>query len=52
MVCLMRIFGPGGASVLFALSITKHVLGGWMVWLVVGSIAVLTFLSGLLIPVS
>ncbi|ORY23550.1 major facilitator superfamily domain-containing protein [Naematelia encephala] len=40
----VRIIGPGGASILFALSINHHILGGYFVWLVFGLVGVNTYL--------
>ena len=48
--CAVRIFGPGGATILFALSVGKHILGGWLIWIVMGILALITAISGLLIP--
>jgi hypothetical protein len=45
----VRILGPGGASVLFAVSIDKHILGGNFVWLVCGLIAIVGVWSGLIL---
>ncbi|CAD6583241.1 MAG: hypothetical protein TREMPRED_003505, partial [Tremellales sp. Tagirdzhanova-0007] len=46
---IVRIIGPGGASILFAVSIDKQILGGSLVWLVLGLVGVIGVFSGLLI---
>lgn len=45
----VRIVGPGGASALYAVSISKHILGGNMIWVVMGLIATLGVISGLML---
>ena len=46
---VVRIFGPGGASMLFAVSTDKHLLGGNLIWLVCEVVAVLGVISGFLL---
>ena len=46
---IVRIIGPGGASILFAVSIDKQILGGSLVWIVLGLVGVIGVFSGLLI---
>lgn len=45
----VRIIGPGGASILYAVSIRKHLLGGNLVWVVFIVVAVIGVVSGTLI---
>ncbi|ORX41255.1 major facilitator superfamily domain-containing protein, partial [Kockovaella imperatae] len=45
----VRIIGPGGSSILYAVSVSKHLLGGNLVWLVLGLTAVLGVVSGIMI---
>jgi hypothetical protein len=45
----VRIVGPGGASVLYAVSVSKHIWGGNLIWVVVGIIAAVGVISGCLI---
>ena len=46
---IVRIIGPGGASILFAVSIDKHLLGGVLIWLVLVLVAILGVVSGLML---
>lgn len=46
---LVRVFGPGGASVLFAISINKQILAGNLVWVVFSTIGVVGVVSGIMI---
>ena len=36
---VVGVIGPGSANSLFALSIERHLVGGYLVWIVFGSIA-------------
>ena len=45
----VRVIGPGGASILYAVSISKHILGGYLIWIVTSATAVLGFISAIII---
>lgn len=44
----VRIIGPGGASILFAVSVDKHIMDGNLIWLVAVIVAVLGVYSGII----
>jgi hypothetical protein len=45
----VRTLGPGGASILFAVSIDKQIWGGNLIWVVCTATAVIGVWSGLVL---
>ena len=48
MSSLVRIIGPGGASILFAVSVDKQIWGGNLIWVVAGFVTLLGVWSGII----
>ena len=46
---LVGVVGPSGASSLFAVSVQQHLLGGYLVWVVIGAIAAVGAVAGWMI---
>ncbi|WWC67231.1 uncharacterized protein I206_101138 [Kwoniella pini CBS 10737] len=46
---LMRAIGPGSASALFALSVNRHLLGGHLIWLVLGCLSVISIIAAMIL---
>ncbi|WWC57679.1 uncharacterized protein I303_100213 [Kwoniella dejecticola CBS 10117] len=46
---LMRAIGPGSASALFALSVNRHLLGGHLIWLVLGCLSVISIVAAMIL---
>jgi hypothetical protein len=45
----VRIIGPGGASILYAVSVSKHIMGGNLIWFVIGVTTIIGVISGAVI---